>query len=232
MVNPLTQNLQRAKTVIIVFYAIILCYAVSCVSLWLQISMLEKLDVNNLNMEELRANDMRQISIAYTLIAIIIVSIVTFIMWFRRAYYNLQQAGQFTDFSEGWAAGAWFVPFLNLVRPYKIMVEIWEKTQFAVPQFINNRSSQIVGIWWAAYITSNIVANIAYRFGGDMDSTIKDLISGSRIQIGSNVLRIVTAIITVIMVRQVSEMEEALYHNINAEYIEDKESVLGFVGDV
>ncbi len=232
MVNPLTHNLQRAKTVIIVFYAIILCYVVSCVSLWLQINMLEKLDVNNLNMEELRANDMRQIAIAYTLIAIIIATIICFIMWFRRAYYNLQQAGQFTDFCEGWAAGAWFVPFLNLVRPYKIMVEIWEKTQFAVPQFIANRSSQMVGIWWAAYITSNIVANIAYRIGNGVDSSINDLISSSWIQIGSNVLRIIAAIITVIMVSQASEMEEALYHNINAEHTEDKESVLGFVGDV
>jgi Domain of unknown function (DUF4328) len=232
MVNPLTHNLQRAKTLIVVFYAVILGYVVSSGSLWLQINMLENLDVNNLNMEELRANDMRQISIAYTLIALLIANAICFIMWFRRAYYNLQQAGQFTDFSEGWAAGAWFVPFLNLVRPYRIMVEIWEKTQHAVPQFIANRSAQIVGIWWAGHIISNIAANIVSRFGGDDNSGIDELISASWMQIGSNALRIGAAIVAVIMVRQASEMEEALYHNINAEHTEDKESVLGFVGDV
>ncbi len=232
MVNPLSHNLQRAKIVMILFYALIAGYFGSSVSLWLQINMLKNLDVNNLNLEALRANDMRQISIIYTLIVLLIANAICFITWFRRAYYNLQQAGQFTSFSEGWAAGAWFVPFLNLVRPYKIMVEIWEKTQHAVPRFIGNRSSKIVGIWWAGFIISNIGSNIASRFGGGEETSIDDLIAASWIQIVSNVLRIAAAGIAILMVKQASEIEQVLYLNINAKHTNDKESVLGFVGDV
>src|SRR4249919_2196416 len=55
--------------------------------------------------------------------------IVSFIMWFRRAYWNLHQVNvSAAHFPEGWAAGAWFVPFINLIRPYRIMQQIWKGT--------------------------------------------------------------------------------------------------------
>jgi len=46
-----------------------------------------------------------------------------FIPWFHRAYKNLM-TWHTTRFSSGWAIGAWFVPFLNLVRPYQIAKEL------------------------------------------------------------------------------------------------------------
>ncbi|RZK31646.1 MAG: DUF4328 domain-containing protein, partial [Hymenobacter sp.] len=46
-------------------------------------------------------------------------SYVFLILWLRRAYYNLHQLpGINPEYSDGWAAGAWFVPFLNFVRPF------------------------------------------------------------------------------------------------------------------
>ena len=43
-----------------------------------------------------------------------------FLSWFFLAYSNLQKLGvRDHRFSNGWALGSWFVPFLNLVRPSK-----------------------------------------------------------------------------------------------------------------
>ncbi len=50
-------------------------------------------------------------------------------MWFRRAYFNLHQKVSYLSHSEGWAAGSWFVPIVNLYRPYQIMKEIYVETK-------------------------------------------------------------------------------------------------------
>jgi len=57
------------------------------------------------------------------------ISVITFIMWFRRAYFNLHQKVNHLSYSEGWAAGSWFVPIINLYRPYQIMKEIYIETK-------------------------------------------------------------------------------------------------------
>jgi hypothetical protein len=47
-------------------------------------------------------------------------------MWARRLYANLRSLGvNELRFSEHWAIGGWFVPFLNLVRPKQIVDDIW-----------------------------------------------------------------------------------------------------------
>ena len=47
-----------------------------------------------------------------------------FIWWFQRTYGNLSVLGA-SDlrYTHGWSMGAWFVPFLNLVRPVQIANE-------------------------------------------------------------------------------------------------------------
>ncbi|MGJ8684603.1 MAG: DUF4328 domain-containing protein [Nonlabens sp.] len=100
------------------------------------------------------------------LIVALIVGIL-FIMWFRRAYWNLHQLVKNLDHGEGWAAGAWFVPILSLFRPYNIMQELWKDT----PQYLkmNNVEPSItegqvsLGWWWAAYISYGIIENISGR---------------------------------------------------------------------
>ena len=53
-------------------------------------------------------------------------SYVALAVWTSRAYRNLF-ALSVTDlrFTPGWGAGAWFVPFLNLVRPKQIVDDMW-----------------------------------------------------------------------------------------------------------
>ncbi|MEP7105704.1 MAG: DUF4328 domain-containing protein [Chloroflexota bacterium] len=46
--------------------------------------------------------------------------------WCHRVYRNLPALGvHATRFTPGWAAGWWFVPLFNLVRPYQVLREIW-----------------------------------------------------------------------------------------------------------
>lgn len=56
------------------------------------------------------------------------VSATMFMRWFRRAYYNLGVLTGECVYDDSWAVKAWFVPFLNLYRPYKMMKELFEET--------------------------------------------------------------------------------------------------------
>jgi len=77
---------------------------------------------------EITFNDTRQAVIGLAQTGLQIALYVAFIMWFYRAYSNLPRLGVTGGlrFGPGWAIGAWFVPFLNLVRPKAIANDIWK----------------------------------------------------------------------------------------------------------
>ena len=147
------------------FYVLGFIQIAFIISAFLQYSLLKRMQNGNYTQEEATANDIRHQAIAYVNIAVYIVCIVLFILWFRRAYNNLHLSERARiKYVEGWAAGAWFVPFLNLGRPYVIMHEIWKKTQEATHNLITYKSSKIIGWWWVIWIINNIGTNFINRY--------------------------------------------------------------------
>lgn len=105
-----------------------------------------------------------------------ILTMVFFILWFRRAYFNLHAINYSPlRFTEGWAAGAWFVPFVNLAWPYQIMCDIWYGLQHAgnAKTGLNREivPAGLVGWWWGIYLTNNIAANVISRM--DTENMVK-----------------------------------------------------------
>ncbi len=60
---------------------------------------------------------------------VLLASVCSFLIWFHRAYRRLEvlEVGN-RRYSATWAVLGWFIPFLNLVRPYRVAIEIWERT--------------------------------------------------------------------------------------------------------
>lgn len=140
---------------------------------------------------------------AYVLCAIL------FIMWFRRAYYNLHQLNPgYPSETEGWAAGAWFVPILNLFRPYNIMKEIWAGTLALAP----NRVSQqypggIISTWWILWIVLSVVergVSGMYKTAEDAPSFQTAII----IQVINILLTTVCAALLIYLIRSYSKLEK------------------------
>jgi hypothetical protein len=106
---------------------------------------------------------------AMTMMAVFVMTAIFFCMWMYRAHANLRALGALgTDYTSGWAAGAWFVPFLNLVRPYRIMKEIYRGSD---PAHLGasdlawklTDTPKSIDWWWAAWIISNFVSRISSR---------------------------------------------------------------------
>jgi len=100
-------------------------------SCYLEIQLLSRADSGGIvTMEQANANDIRQALVGLGQMAVYFATVVAFLMWMHRAHRNLPALGaQNLKYSPGWAVGGWFVPFLNLVRPYQVMGEIWRESK-------------------------------------------------------------------------------------------------------
>jgi hypothetical protein len=224
----LPDNSKRAKNLIIAFYVLGILQILSLASDFMQYLLLLKMKTGNYVESAAEANDMRQRIIIYVHLAAYILCIVLFIMWFRRAYNNLNLSGKaYTKYGEGWAAGAWFTPFLNLGRPYLIMQEIWEKTQEATEGLINYYRSNIVGWWWALWIIYNVATNISNKlFKGN---TIDDLYDSTIANFICNIFELAALILIIIIVKKTAEFENNLQQSLLNEIEPESEDKLNFI---
>lgn len=219
-IMTIKNNYTRANVVRIIFYAMMAMDIISAYSNILQLNLLKnaELSMMGVDMELADANDTRQQIVAIVHLLLIVATIVTFIMWYYRAYKNLHELKVASlHHTPGWAIGAWFVPFLNLGRPYTIMKEIWVNTQnFTVPkdELIRPSSSLIVGWWWGLWLFSNFLANITGRMTLRA-TTIEQLITCTQISIFSDAVDMVSVILTLIMLSRMVEYEKKLWDFVN-----------------
>ena len=107
-----------------------------------------------------------------------VATVVAFLLWLHRAYSNLRPLGApRTEFSPGWAVGYFFVPFLNLVRPYQAVREVWRWSKPASDtseidglSCTADTGAALVGLWWGFWIVSNIASNIYYRLSDNIEA--------------------------------------------------------------
>lgn len=99
--------------------------------------------------------------LAYT--AVFVVSIVLVARWIHRAHANLRESGMDgLEVTPGWAVGWYFVPFANLVMPFKAMRELWNASRGQHDPF-GGEAPSVIKAWWAAWIVGNILSNVGSR---------------------------------------------------------------------
>lgn len=203
----LRPNADRAQQTIIFLWIIVGMNILSVLSSYMQYNMLTSGDFSA---EAADMNDLRESVLGILHLIIIIITAVVFIRWFRRAYYNLHLVvPNKMEHSEGWAAGAWFVPFLNLVRPYTIMKEIWLETQRNGANKARVEPADLVGWWWAFFILRGVMDNIASRVTLSAED-ISGFETASILHIVSAAISIPAALLAIQVVKKVSEFEKTL----------------------
>jgi hypothetical protein len=205
-------NTKRAEIAQLLVWTVMVLDIVSIFSSYLQYNLLISLQNNETISEQvINANDSREQVIAIGYLIIFIISSVTFILWFRRAYYNLNARIKCNQ-TEGWAAGSWFVPIISLYRPYQIMKEMWvESTRIINTKSNSNTKSStlIIGIWWTLWIVSNYIGSYILKTTFKAE-TIEDYINSTLADMTLSTLGIPLAIITVKMIKSYSFKEQKL----------------------
>lgn len=211
----LKPNGQRAKIAIMLIWIVLTVEIISLLSDYLQYDLLQTVaNGGQISTETATDNDLRQRIIAMIYLAVFIISGITFIRWFRRAYYNLHLKAESLSFTEGWAAGCWFVPIICLYRPNQIMKELYLETQSLLSQknenYAQNLTTHSIVWWWALWIISSLLGQFIFRYSLNAE-TIDELTVTTIASIIASIIGIPLAIITVKVIKDYSEIEPLLY---------------------
>jgi hypothetical protein len=207
----LKPNEQRAKNAITLIWIVLALEIVSLISGYFQYDLLQTAaNGGEISTETATANDTREQIIGIIYLIAFVISGVTFIQWFRRAYYNLHLRVNHLSQTEGWAAGSWFVPIVSLFRPYQIMKELYQETKELLVKkglSINeNFATGSLGWWWTLWIINSAIGQFVFRYSMKAESIDEFTISTVASMIG-NVVGIPLALITVKVIKDYANVE-------------------------
>lgn len=141
-------------------------------------------------------------------VVVYVATIVAFLMWLYRSYENLPSFGvrpNDIQYSSGWAVGSFFVPFVNLVIPYRAIKELWSKSvPKAIEMFSDPAPPVFFPLWWATWLISNIANNIYLRLSWRGALTPEnDAALGAL----TSLLDILAAILALMVVREIDSQQ-------------------------
>jgi hypothetical protein len=147
----------------------------------------------------------------FGLIALIATAVV-FLIWENRVYKNLPALGvPRPDFSSGWVVGSWFVPFLNLVRPYQIVKYIQDKSDPETVSvgggYYDAGGNFSLKAWWGFWLASNISDRFFTRIYRNAEK-LEDHVAAGWADIFSSGLTIVAACLAIAVVRDITSRQE------------------------
>lgn len=141
----------------------------------------------------------------YIAFAVQVATVIAFCKWFHRAYANVQYAFQVggLQYSPNWASGAFFIPFINLVVPYRVAREIWVGSQPGIQSVSGARavsdSSSWIEHWWGLFLLMNALQVFDFYMAiGNITYIINFLFPG---------VAIVAALVTMRMITQIDRLQ-------------------------
>lgn len=166
--------------------------------------------------EEAEFNDKRQLIISTIQFLFYLFSMGFFIRWFYYGYKKLHEIdNMFLLYKPKMAIWGFFIPFINLVRPYKIAKEILTNNKTLIEkkdeEYKFDSKDYIVVTWWTIEIISNIYGNIVFRMSLRAEE-IDELILNSKMIILSDFLNIVAAIVTIYLIKHINKYEKVVYN--------------------
>ena len=226
----LKTNQKRSQFAITLIWICLIVNLISLFSSYLQFQLLTQLskgvEIANYKLEQ---NDSREQLVGIVTLIVSIISAVAFIQWFRRAYFNLHSLVPNLTYSEGWAAGSWFVPVIGFFRPYQIMVELYNKTiaRLVERKLFENQSFDLsfVKVWWALWIIVSIIGRVVYKYISEAE-TLEKFIDCTVFSIVESLLYIPLSLITIKVIKVYSNFENILLNDVTIEANSNVDSVI------
>jgi len=213
--QDLKPNEQRSQNAILLIWIALALNCISLISSYFQYDLLQTAANGGvITTEAVTSNDNREQAIGIIQIIVFVLSAITFIQWFRRAYFNLHLRVNRLSHSEGWAAGCWFMPIVNLFRPYQIMKELFQATHLFLKRnelhTTEHLSTASLGLWWTFWIIDRFFGQLVFKYTMKA-KTIDELTRSTIGQLISNAIGIVLAIITINIITEYSKLELVMH---------------------
>jgi len=141
---------------------------------------------------------------------VLLITIILFSIWLHRVNKNLRSLGaRNIEFTPGWAVGWFFIPFLNIYMPYKVVKEVWVKSAPDVgtgEAWQQSSSTSLVTWWWFIWIISNVLLRAA---GGLSESKSPDTVFLSlKVDLFASTFRIAAGALAIMVVYGIYKRQE------------------------
>lgn len=219
VVEPYQSSRPRAYLAMGFLALNILLHLVAIVSGFMQINLLYKVmeETAAVSRAQAEANDARESLIAAIVLLSLIAAAIFFLIWLYRAYKNLKPLNANPDTTPGFAVGSFFIPILNLFRPFQTFQEMWRESDpetviaggiRPMHAFIEDSSkSLLVIVWWGLWLLSNITSGIAINWSRNAQ-ILNDYIVASWINMTSGVLTIFAAIACIVLIKKITDRQD------------------------
>jgi hypothetical protein len=149
---------------------------------------------------------------SFVLILLTIGTIVAWCMWQYRAQRNVRAFGaNGLRISPGWAVGWWFIPFANLVMPYRAMSELMRASSPSAGPNSWQRvaTSPLLPLWWGFLLLGNVVARVGTSMIDESvgSNTIPEVLTSIRWLIVGLLVLVVAAVFALLVVREVDRRQ-------------------------
>jgi hypothetical protein len=175
----------------------------------------ELLSRGKFSVAEGQANDFRQAIVHLFHVLLYLFTFVIFGCWIVRANKNVRALGAINlPITPGWAVGYFFIPILNLFRPYQAMKNLWQASHNPV-SWSTTKAGSILPAWWALWIFGNILIHIS----GNIKMVAHDLKS-IQLVTDIDVIRLAVTIpfclVAITLVTQIADAQKTYQKNNNA----------------
>lgn len=173
------------------------------------------LETGNMNQGEMDAAATRVDAIGTPIIALFLLATIgCYIvcgMWMYRAAANAQAVTPDDDrITPGWTVGWLFIPFANLVMPYRAIRQAWNGLHANVG--LNDPMPGYALGWWLLWLLGNAIATAATRMNLDAAS-IDAFRTSTQFDIASSAVSIVSALLFRHLIQEMTRVSAGASHH-------------------
>jgi hypothetical protein len=181
--------------------------ALAVVSMLSSFMQAELLSRDSFSEAEGQANDLREQIIGLFQLGLYLFTAVIFGYWIVRANKNVRALGaDGLRITPGWALGYYFVPILNLWRPYQAMKDLWRASHNPA-SWTSAAAGSILPAWWTLWVLSNILGQISFRVMMNAEGIV-ELQAATYLQIVEQAVGIPLCLVAMSLVAQIARAQK------------------------
>jgi hypothetical protein len=192
--------------------ACVLLSVISIGSALLQIRLLGRIDAGEtISESETARNDLVYGGIGLIQAVVYLTAAVVWLMWLHSAYGNLFLVGRrAADETPRWAVGCWFIPFLNLYRPYRVVKELWLRSANMNMELSvqDQPAPSLASVWWGVWILGSIVGRFLSRRMLKAE-TVDSLIEATWLGMVDDLITILAGVLAILVVRRIQQFQDS-----------------------
>ena len=158
-------------------------------------------------MADAEANDVRQGFVATLSAIVFVVGGIAILRWIYFANANAARlSGRQMQYSPAGSVGWYFVPIVNLWKPFQAMKEIWQASA-ACGRDLLAKAPSYLNAWWFLWLFNGALGNLAMRLSLET-KTMDDLLFASVVNMASDVVAIPLSMVFMTVVKEIAQLQD------------------------